>query len=469
MPVQPFYQSRDGNPSNLTRMIAFQTADGVPCLDAALNPYKSFGGRLSLRRTKIPRQAVTNGTMRERKMLSKITNEGRSLNLGDMDPGNIGQISFLGSLAKGYSIATADGHSRWRFSNQLAIEGTAINQKLTHINDPNQGIPFRHVDVIARSLTMGVRPNANASMVFGIEAGRFDFWGIPTVTGTGTVKPILRGTTMNADAGFIGNWAPDATDLDVYIKVMSDDATTVTFQAKEAAAGTYSSSQVATKGEWCFVYTGTAGNIALGGRAGQVEVYFPVGANNTFVDADVWVFPKRRVLSVVDTDYATPRPIAETQFRFILDGRSIYVDNGVTFTWDAPGAVTRYSAGGEQAIGTDRKGQTDATVEIDRRLVDMDLQKAMMTADQVSLVIEAKNDTLVGSSAYQWGMAIVLPALDFEGEMFDAEDGATNDNEVLTGVASKPLTDYSYGGATDIGADVEVFVDTDLVAADLNL
>lgn len=122
------------------------------------------------------------------------------------------------------------------------------------------------------------------------------------MTGTGLVACKLRGTTSDSASGFTGNWAPDATDKDVYIKVISDDATTVTFQAKEASAGTYSSSQTATKGEWCFVYVGASGSISLGGRAAQVEVYFPTGANNSFVDNDVWVFPKRRILSVDDTD-----------------------------------------------------------------------------------------------------------------------------------------------------------------------
>ena len=467
--TQNFYGSKDGNPASLTRLIAFQTADGVPALDAALVPYKSYGGALTPKRTKIPRQSILQRPMRERKMLSKVETDGRTLNLGDLDPSNHGQLAMLLSLGQGYSISTADGHSRIRISQQLAVDGTAVTQKLTHVNDSNKGIPFRHVDMMVRSLSMTVQPKANASMIFGVEAGRFDFWGVPEVTGTGTVKPILRGTTMNADAGFIGNWEADATDKDVYIKVISDSSTEVVFQAKEASAGTYSSSQTATKGEWCYVYTGTSGNIALGGRAGQVEVYFPTGANNSFVDNDVWVFPKRRVITVDDTDYPTPRPIAETQFRFFLDGRSIYVDNGVTFAWDAPGTVTRFAAGGEQAIGTHRTGQQDVTVNVDRRLVDMDLQKAMMTADQVSLVIEAKNDTIVGTSIYQWSTIIVLPAIDFEGAMHDAEEGATNDNEVLTGIASKPASDFSYGGATDIGAECEVFVDTDLVAADLNL
>ena len=459
---QPFFNSTAGDPASLTRMLAFQTTDGVPCLDAALVPYKSYGGVLSPSPTNIRRQAILTRPMRELDMRSKVDNAGRTLHLGDADPSNHAQLAFLLSLFQGYDLATADGHTRWRISQQQAIDGTQLLKKLTHINDSNKGIPIRHTDVIARSLELSISPRQNAFLRFGVEAGRFDFWEVPTITGTGLVRPILRGTTP-------GNWDLDATDKDVFIKVISDDATTVTFQAKEATAGSYSSSQVANKGEWTYVFTGASSTVPLGGRAAQVEIYFPTGANNSFVDNDVFEFAKRRTLSVVDGDYPTPRPLAETQFRFEINGEAIYVDNGVTLNVDVPGAVTRYAAGGEQAIGTDRKGQHDVTVSLDRRLVDLELQKALMTADQVSLVIDGRNDTVVGTSVYYWGMWFVLPYLSVEGTMHDAEEGAQNFNETLTLRAFVPESDFSYGGITDFAADLEVVVDTDLVAADLNL
>ena len=460
--AQPFFNSTAGDPASLTRMLAFQTTDGVPCLDAALVPYKSYGGVLSPSPTNIRRQAILTRPMRELDMRSKVDNAGRTLHLGDADPSNHAQLAFLLSLFQGYDLATADGHTRWRISQQQAIDGTQLLKKLTHINDSNKGIPIRHTDVIARSLELSISPRQNAFLRFGVEAGRFDFWEVPTITGTGLVRPILRGTTP-------GNWDLDATDKDVFIKVISDDATTVTFQAKEATAGSYSSSQVANKGEWTYVFTGASSTVPLGGRAAQVEVYFPTGANNSFVDNDVFEFAKRRTLSVVDGDYPTPRPLAETQFRFEVNGEAICVDNGVTVNVDVPGAVTRYAAGGEQAIGTDRKGQHDVTVTLDRRLVDLELQKALMTADQVSLVIDGRNDTVVGTSVYYWGMWFVLPYLSVEGTMHDAEEGAQNFHETMTLRAFRPESDFSYGGITDFAADLEVVVDTDLVAADLNL
>ena len=67
------------------------------------------------------------------------------------------------------------------------------------------------------------------------------------------------------------------------------------------------------------------------------------------------------------------------------------------------------------------------------------------------------------------GAAFILPQLSVEGTMHDAEEGASNFDEVLTLRASKPDADFTYGSITDIGADLEIIWDTDIVAADLGL
>lgn len=473
--TQGFFDSKAGDPASLIRMFYAQTADGIPAADASLIPYKSMGGKWTPSPKRIRRAAVLTRPMRDVDIRSKVEMVGGALNLGDLDPGNHMQLASLLSFHQGYAVATADGHSRWRISQRQAEDGTQTLAKYTHINDSDKGIPFRNTDCICSGVSLAILPGQNALFRANWLAGRHDFWGAPAVTGTGLVAPKLRGTTSDAAAGFTGNWAADATDKDVYIKVISDDATTVTFQAKEASAGTYSASQVATKGAWAYVYTGTSATISLGGRAAQVEVYFPVGANNSFVDADVWVFPKRRILSVADTDYPTTRTVAETQFRFLLNGTPVYCDGGVTITENVPGASARLVAGGEQAIGTDRFGQHDVTVTINRRLVDLDLQKALMTADTVSLVAEGRNDVIVGTSTYYYGMAAVLPNLSFDdGEMHDAEDGAQNRDEVMTLRAAIPASDFTFAtpgqsSITDISADIEWIVDTGIVAADIGL
>ena len=120
--TQAFFNSTAGDPASLTRLLAFQTADGIPALDSALVPYKSYGGVLSPSPTNIRRQAVLTRPMRELDMRSKVDNAGKTLNLGDIDPSNHGQLALLLSLFQGYAVSTASGHSRWRISQQQAVD-----------------------------------------------------------------------------------------------------------------------------------------------------------------------------------------------------------------------------------------------------------------------------------------------------------------------------------------------------------
>ena len=115
------------------------------------------------------------------------------------------------------------------------------------------------------------------------------------------------------------------------------------------------------------------------------------------------------------------------------------------------------------------------TVTINRRLVNLDLQQALMTASSVSLVAEGRNDVIVGTSTYYYGMAAVLPNLTFDdGEMHDSDDGAQNRDEVMTLRAAPPESDFTFAtpgqaSITDISADIEWIVDTNIVAADIGL
>lgn len=464
----PFFGTGTGDPTRLTRLLAFQSADGIPTEDASMVPFKGYGGALSANPSFIEAQRINQLPMRKRKMSSKLDFSGQSLAMGDLDAANHAQLMLTLSLLQGYTLATADGHTRWRVSQQQAVEsgGTLMNQKLCYINDTDKGIPARFTDLIATEMELALSPRSNASLTFGVQNGKIDFWGTPAVTGTGVVKPILRHYTTD-------NWALDATDADAYVKIISDTATTVTFQFKIASAGTYSGNQTATKGVWKYVYTGTSSTVPHGNRGQQTQIYFPTGSDNSFVDADVWVFPKRRTLSVVDSDYPTPYPISEIQCRFFVDEEEIIVDNGVTLNVSLDSPETRYGVGGEQPGGTDRKGQQTVTVSLDRRLVDLTLQKKLLNRQTASLVIECIGDVIVGTSTNYFGMIFVMPQLTLEGPSHDAEEGAQNYNEPITLVAGQPdagvqfSTIASIASITDFEADLEVVIDTDLAEADL--
>ena len=469
MALQPFFQSATGDPVKLVRALAWQALDGVPNDDMTkFSPFKGFGGPLTPSMTYIERQLINRTAVKARKMDSKIDFTGQTFNMGDLDPANIGQLQLMLQFMQGYDVAVASGHSRYRLSQQQITDGTPWNKVMTYLNDTDKGLPARFADlrVAGFSLTLAGRQNAN--LTYRVRNGKVDFWGDPTVTGTGTVKPILR--HFHAD-----NLDPDATNKDVTITIVSDTAAAVVFTVK-VGAGAASANQTATKGVWTYLYTGTPANVPLGPRRNQIQIYFPISADAAFVDADVWVFPKRRTagMGFVDGDYAAAQPIAEVQARFYMGGQEIAVDNGITLTADAADVVTRYAVGSEQPVGTDRKGQQTVTVAINRRLVDMELQKQLLLRDDTSLVIECVGDSIIaGGSLVAYGATFVLPLVVPEGDAHDAAEGANNYDEQLTLSASAPASDFtgpagtSVAAITDFAAELEVVWDTDIAEADL--
>lgn len=468
-PAIDFFNDATGDPVNLKRLIAFQSADGIPVEAADMQPFKSFGGAISLNPTSIEAQRLNILPMRQRKMSSKMTYSGLELAMGDSDPANHAQLMLMLRMLGGYTLSTSSGRTRWRISRQQAIEsgGESVTKKLCIVTDSDKGIPMRIVDVLPSSMELGLSPSSNASLTFGIAPGKYDFWGTPAVTGTGVVQPYLRHSTKAE------NWAADATDADVYIKIIADDATTVSYQAKVASAGSYSSTQVATKGSWRYVYTGASSTVPLGNQGQQVQVYFPTGINGSFVDDDVWIFPKRNVLTIDDSDYPTPRPLSEIQFRFFIDGEETPIDQGVTINVSRDSVETLYGVGGEQPTGTDEKGQQTVTVTVNRRLVDMTFYKKLLTRESVSLVVQGRNDTIVDTSTDYYSFFFVMPLLVLEGPAHDTEAGGTNNDESITMTAAQPDSAATFAtidpiaGITDFEADFEAVVDTNLAEADL--
>lgn len=464
------FYAGSGDPSALQRGYAFQTADGVPRAIADMIAFKCYGGAIAPSPKWIERLSLLRRPMRELPMASKVQMEGLAFSMGDLDPNNHMVIAGLLSYFQGFDSATANGHTRWRISQQQAVDGTEFLKKMTLVNDSNKGIAMRVADVMVGGFTLGVQPNQNAKLDFRIAVGRYDFWDDPVVTGTGAVKPILRHVLSE-------QFDASTSTGDVVIEIQSDTGTTVTFTAK-LGGGAESAAQTATKGVWTYVYLGASDPMTpLGNQAQQIQVYFPAGADGQFVDADVWTFQSRYSLAFDDGDYPTPMPLSETQFRFYLEGEEIVVNNGVTITADAPGLETMYSASGEQPIGSLRIGQQSISIALDRRLVDMTLQQKLMQRGVASLVVESRNDIVVGTSAYRHGIAFVFPECVVEGAMHDTEEGGQNYDEPLTLRPGKPATAFDleaaipaggqYTGITDVGADCEVIIDTPLTPSDV--
>lgn len=458
--TQQFFGTATGDPLRLQRMLGFQSGVGIPQDDLTkMQPFKGFGGPIAMSPSYIDAQRLNSSGEAEPQMTSKLDYGTQRIHFGDFDPAEPAQLKFLLALMGGYDAAVTGSSTRYRFSRKQAVVGTAFNNKLTYINDTDKGIPLRFTDVMAKGFSMQVGPRQNCSLVAEVRAGKVDTWGDAVVAGTGVVAPILRHYSTD-------NFAADSLDYDLYVKIITETATEVTFQVKKGAAGSLSATQTATKGVWTDIYLGSPAVTPYGNWGQQIQVLFVVSIDGTYVVDDVWQFPKRRVLTIDDADYATSRAIAEVNARFYLDGQEFGVDNGVTINVDRANVITRYSGGGEQPIGTDAAGITLVTVAVNRRLVDMDLQVALMNRASRSLVVDLRSNTAIQSGIYYRG-AFVLPQLKATGQFHDAEDGAQNKDEQMIFRAEYPDADFSYAGETDIRSQLEVIVDTDVLEADL--
>lgn len=459
----PFYGSTAGDPTALQRAYAVQAADGVPPAIANFIPFLCYGGVVTVSPKWIERKQILRRPMRAAAMTSKTDMVGGKLAMGDLDPANHMQLIGLLSFFQGYSFTTALGGTKYRISQQQYEDGTPFLKKIAYVGDSDKGLAIRFIDGLCGGVGIGIQPRQNVNLSLDWTFGRFDFWSDPVLSGpaAGTIPPLIRNVL---DEQFDAS----ATTGDVIVTIVSVTASTVTYTVA-VGAGSPSGSQTATKGIWTYAYSGAASTVPLGRRSQQVQLFFPVGAIGTFVGGDIWTWQSRHSLAYTDVDYPTPMPLAETQFRFYLNGGEIVVNNGVAVSCAAPGATTLYSASGEQPIGTDRKGQHSINVQLDRRLVDMDLQQALMQRNAAAIVLESKNDIVVGTSAEYHGIAMVLPNCSMEGELHDAAEGATNYDEKMILKAYRPASGFTYGGFTDITADIEFIVDTTLSPTDLGI
>lgn len=456
--AQEFFNSATGNNQILKRMLAWQSADGlaVEGVDSSdvgdYVPFLSDGGAVSPSPAYLERAKISSSPMRGAPLVSKLDFTNGVLDMGDLDPGCKAQHMLLLNYFQRYLTSNPSGaHYRHRIS---ANQTNLHTKKLSYINDIDEGIPVRFKDLIVGGWTLRAAARENLRLSFTVFPGKMDYWGdvVPDGGNTGTVNPRLQHFTS-------GNWAADATDKDLYIKIVSDTATTVTFQVKEASAGTYSGNQTATKGQWTYAWLGASIDQPYGTRSQQVMVYFDTGSDGDFVTNDIFQFPKRREIGTLS--YATTRIVSETQARFYLDGIEVGIDNGVTVTAGIDEALTRYAPGSEQPIGTYRSGFQNISVAVEKRHDNLDLQKALMTRGQKTMVLECKTDTAIGATSAFYGLDFVFANLYATGSRFDVAPGGQNRTESLTFLAKEASSAFVWRGM-NFTADCEVVSDTDL-------
>lgn len=425
----PFLSSATGDPINLKRQVAQQSTLRIPATTGFVD-FRSNGGPIAPSPSDVERLLIALGGAPAERLPGKTAIEGGPFAIGDVDPANKGMLQFLANAFGKYDITDNTTWYSWRFG---LDEATQAAKFLTLMNDTDVLPRMRFKDVMMGGFTASAAPNDNFAIEFPFVSGGYDMHGAVTQeTGTGSTLPLFEHT-------WSGNWAPDATDQDIYIQVVT--GASFTFKVKIGAASTYDGATLTgVEGGW--VRLTDENDARIGEYAEQVRMYIPSGA--TWSDADEFKVAKRR--AAWTPSLAVDRPVAAVNTAFILGGNEIRVEGGwnVEANWENLELLQDVS--GKQGATPDRTGEFQVTVTPTRRIVDLDIQKALHEGETLSLVIEGITDDEIGATGRNYRFLMVFPAVRPFGAMFGVEAGGESKDEVPTLVAGVPDATFNYDG-----------------------
>jgi hypothetical protein len=445
MPL-PFLSGAQGDPIRLQRQVAAQAALGIPAI-ADFVDFLSNAGPMQPSPQEVQRLVVAAGGAPLPSLPGKTVVEGGLLDIGDIDPSNKGMLQFLANLYGQYLYIDNTTWHRWRFG---LDEATAAAPFLTIHND-NDIIPrTRFKDVLMSGATITAAPNENFDIQFQAQVGNYDFFGaVSQEVGSGSDLPILERT-------FDGNWALDATDKDIYIRV--DDASgapvSVDVSVKVSSAAVYSATQTIILGQWNRLYD-ESGAI-IGTWAEQPKVYWSTAASLT--DTDEFKILKRKARWT--PSLGVERPIASVNGSFFLNGEEKRVEGGFEIAAEWENAEVFQDTFQKQGGTPERSGLFRVTVTPTQRITDLDVQNAIHENLELSLVIDAQTDSeIVAGQPYR--ALMVFPAVKAYEPMYGAEPGATNREQAPTLIAGVPSATFNYGGMS-FDTHSTIVIDNDL-------
>lgn len=277
----PFWGSGAGDPVRSIRRLGRQSADGVPAATADLDDFYHFGSPIKLGLDVVERAALTSGSVRGAPLNGKVNVAGVGpLNMGDLNANDPAQLKAFLQYFQGYKATQVSGaHYMIRMSDDWRTRagGTQELGKLTIQGEDDKGYAVRIVDAIAGGFSLSIKSRENVKLSFPLAAGKVDFHGEPTVTGTGIVAPILRHF-------WSGNF--DSADKVIYLTIVSQTATTVTVTVRVGTSGSESASQTITFNTWTRLYYGNT-DLKLGTRRNWIEAYFPQASTTYLVSGGV--------------------------------------------------------------------------------------------------------------------------------------------------------------------------------------
>ena len=447
-----FFGSGTGDPVRLQRRLAWQTVPEVPS-GSTFYDFLSNGGPVAPAPAEVVRQVIRNSAMRQPSLEGKYDVADSPLGMGDLDPTNKAHLMLWANFLQGYRSVNLSGGAFRHYLSQIERSANVAPLDLTLLSDNDTGLITRWSDVKAKALTLTAAAKANLAFQASVTPGKFDFAGDPTQTaGSGSTIPFIRHT-------WPGQFGPDATDADIYVEITTVPVSGVGgLKVKVGAAASFAGAEIPfTLGEW--TYLNDQLNALLGqGHGEQVQFYEPVGA--TLTVNDIFKIPKRRLRWA--PSYPLDRPIPEINLRAYFGGREIAAEGGYTLTGTLAGVTARESTGGRQRIGTQRIGFADVQLQLVRRLVDLDLQTALLQSNFVSFVVEALTDVLIPSTSVYYGWRFVMPFCRPIGTAYDvAAGGATRDETIVFKPYEAPDNSFLYNG-DNFQAELTAICDTDV-------
>ncbi len=456
-----FLSGAQGDPLRTQRRLAPQSTKGFPAAEADFIDYRSDGGPIPIESQSIARAVIQAEGVPGRQLVGKYALGAGPIDIGDVDPTNLGMLHLLNNVLTGH---TRTDNTTWqKYIFDLLQTGLAADPYLSFLND-NDVIPrHRMHDMRAGGFTLSASgPNENLRITFPVGSPEFDFHGAVTQdTGTGSSLPIFKRTSdFNQD--------PDATDSDLYIEIISEAAGIITWRGKVGSGGVYSSNQVGQDASVFFQMRQE--NDALVGRQEEhVLVRFP--DSPTLTALDEFKVNKRRVRW--SQTLPAEQPISSTQSLLLSANvggslEELRAEGGWELVYEYPTFETRLDVSGRQGGNQRRAGSPSAVLTLTRDLADLAFQQGILSAQEISAVIDARNNANIGASTRFFRFIVILPSMLMEGTTYDTEPGGENLDEPITLRAFGPSAPFNYvadGETYTTSAHLAVAVETDQILA----